>query len=270
MSNQYNRVVTDLSNQEYHSDKEAFSNSQLSRAMKSASLIYTPIKRTEALRWGTLVHSIILEPAKFLQEVVVMPAGLDEGKGAKARVAEFEAQNAGKEVISIEESDSLQAIREAVYADADAGWLLGNKGRAEDSYFWIDRETGVKCRCRPDFVCDNGFILDLKTTTDVSGWSFGRTAYEYRYDCQSAFYWDGFTEVTGKVPQGFVFIAIEGKEEPKILVECYNVEYDTLDYGRSRYKESLRLIKKWQEDGHFPKKNVSGIKTLRLPKYANL
>lgn len=269
--NTYNKIIPDLSNADYHANTEAVSNSQLSRVLRSPATINAKMKQTPALRWGSLVHTYVLEEEKFKRDVAVMPDGLDSGKGAKARVEEFESQNAGKEIVSADEMIQLFTIRNAVWSDFDACRLLRMfNGRVEHSIFWEDEATGVKCRCRPDFWREDNIVVDLKTTTDSSSWSFGASAWEYGYDRQSAFYSDGIKAVTGSAPEAFVFIAIEGKEEPFIKVECYNVEPEVMAIGRSRYRSALEIYKKCLDAGSFPKKMNTGIKPLILPKYASI
>ena len=73
-----------MNNKEYHASP-AVSNSKLSRFLESPRLMNTPRKKTPSLRWGSLVHTIILEPQLVGTEWAVMPEGLDKGKGAKAR-----------------------------------------------------------------------------------------------------------------------------------------------------------------------------------------
>jgi len=269
--NPYNKIIEDLSNADYHANTEAVSNSQLSRVLRSPATINAKMKQTPSLRWGSLVHLFILEQHKFEREVAVMPDGLDSGKGAKARVEEFELQNAGREILSADEMVQLTAIRDAVYRDDDAVKLLLPSGRVEHSIFWEDKLTGVKCRCRPDLWRNDNIVVDLKTTSSgVDSWSFGASAWEYGYDRQSAFYADGILAVTGKPIDAFVFIAIEGKEEPMIQIECYNVEPAVMEIGRSRYRTALEIYKKCLDSGSFPKKMVKGIKPLTLPKYASI
>lgn len=265
---QYNRIITDLTNQAYHADREAVSNSQLSRLIKSPSLIYAPVKQTPSLRWGTLVHAIILEADKFGETNAVMPEGLDSGKGAKARVEEFEAANPGKEIVTHEEMVQLNSIRKAVFADPDASLLLGSPARIEQSIFWEDKETGIKCRCRPDFWRNDNVVVDIKTTTDVSPWAFGASVWDWGYDRQAAFYSDGIEAVTGSAPEAFVFIAIEGKDEPNILIECHNAEQDVIQVGRTRYRKALQTLADCRRNNSFPKKLVPGIRKIVLPAYA--
>jgi hypothetical protein len=265
---QYNRIITDLTNQAYHADREAVSNSQLSRLIKSPSLIYAPIKQTPSLRWGTLVHAIILEADKFGETNAVMPEGLDSGKGAKARVEEFEAANLGKEIVSFDEMVQLNSIRKAVFDDPDASLLLGSPARIEQSIFWEDKETGIKCRCRPDFWRNDNVVVDIKTTTDSSSWAFGASVWDWGYDRQAAFYSDGIEAVTGSAPEAFVFIAIEGKDEPNILIECHNAEQDVIQVGRTRYRKALQTLADCRRNNSFPKKLVPGIRKIVLPAYA--
>ena len=70
-----------MNNKEYHASP-AVSNSKLSRFLESPRLMNTPRKKTPSLRWGSLVHTIILEPQLIDGEWAVMPEGLDKGKGA--------------------------------------------------------------------------------------------------------------------------------------------------------------------------------------------
>ena len=266
----YNRIITDLSNQEYHANKEAVSNSQLSRIARSPALFNAPFKTTPSLRWGTLVHGIVLEPGAFGELAAVMPDGLDKGKGSTARVEEFESKNAGKIVVSATEYRQLLDIRKTVFDDADAGELLTAPGRTEHSLFWEDEVTGVKCRCRPDFWRDDGIVVDLKTTADNSEHGFSRSALDYRYFSQAAFYWDGIKAVTGKAPDAFIFIAIEGKDDPAIFIETYNVEDEELDFGRACYRKTLETYKQCKAAGAWPKKLAHGIKRLRLPRWAEV
>ena len=266
----YNKIITDLTNREYHSNREAVSNSQLSRIARSPALFNAPSKTTPALRWGTLVHGIVLEPGEFLNLAAVMPEGLDKGKGKTERVEKFEAENSAKIVVTSTEYRQLLDIRKAVFEDADAGLLFTSPARTEHSLFWVDEATGVKCRCRPDFWRNDGIVVDLKTTADCSEYGFGRSAYDYRYFAQAAFYWDGIKAVTGTAPEAFIFVAVEGKESPEIFVESYNVEAEELEFGRACYRKTLQTYKDCKASGVWPKKLKTGIRKLKMPRWAEL
>ena len=265
-----NTLIPNLPNAEYHGHS-AISNSRLSRFVSSPRLLDVPMKPTAALRWGTLVHTALLEPDLFAQTVVAMPEGLDKGTGAKARVAEFEAANAGKEVIDSAEAASLQAVLKRVREDEFAMDLLGAPGRTEQSLFWTDAQTGIELRCRPDYWRDDGIVVDVKTTADCSSYQFGKSALDFGYDRQAAIYWDGIEAVTGKAPTAFVFIAIEHtKTSGETYVQCHNVEAETLMRGRERYRKALADLKMCREkygmeSARYPHTLEASIRPLRVP-----
>lgn len=268
------RIVTDLSNAAYHADTSAVSHSRLSRLARNPSTFMAPMKQTPSMRWGTLVHAITLEAGTFAEHHAVMPEGLDKGKGAKERVSAFEAANAGKEVLDADEYRQLLDVRAAIYADAELGMLLSGPGKTEHSLFWTDEDTGIQCRCRPDYWRDDGIIVDLKSTASSEHHEFQRSAISYHYYSQAAFYYDGVTAVTGKAPNAFVFGAIEGKETPCIYIHGYAVEEEELAFGRRLYKSWLRDLKAYRElsddCSKWPTKApaLRGIMRLGLPGWA--
>lgn len=55
--------------------------------------------------------------------------------------------------------------------------------------------NGLRVKMRPDWVGES--IDDLKTTADVSGWAFSRTAFSLRYTDKMAMYRYGIQKLTG-------------------------------------------------------------------------
>lgn len=254
-----------MNNKEYHASP-AVSNSKLSRFLESPRLMNTPRKSTPALRWGSLVHTIILEPQLVGSEWAVMPEGLDKGKGAKAREEEFAAASVGLEVVTHTEYQQLTAIAAAVQEDAEAASLLAGAGVNESSYFWTDPITGIEMRCRPDRYREDGLIVDVKTTRDdgVELYSFKRSVVKYGYDRQSAIYTDGIEAVTSRKPIGFAFIAIEGKEAPEIFVQVFVMTEADIEFGRRRYRKGLDQMKEYidkhgPDPANWPSKTGPGV-----------
>jgi exodeoxyribonuclease VIII len=243
-----------MNNKEYHASP-AVSNSKLSRFLESPRLMNTPRKKTPSLRWGSLVHTIILEPQLIGDEWAVMPEGLDKGKGAKAREEEFLLANEGKEIVSHDEFTQLSAIAAAVQQDDEAAALLAGEGVNESSYFWKDAITGIDMRCRPDRYRDDGLLVDVKTTTSVEHYAFRRSVWDFGYDRQSALYTDGIEAMTGRRPRGFAFIAIEGKDAPEIFVQVFVMTEADIEIGRKRYRKALDLMDQYNKTfGPYPEK----------------
>jgi exodeoxyribonuclease VIII len=260
-----------MNNAEYHASP-AVSNSKLSRFLESPRLMNTPRKKTPSLRWGSLVHTIILEPQLIGDEWAVMPEGLDKGKGAKAREEEFLLANEGKEIVSHDEFTQLSAIAEAVQQDDEAAALLSGEGVNESSYFWKDSVTGIDMRCRPDRYRDDGLLVDVKTTPSVEHYAFRRSVWDYGYDRQSALYQDGIEAVTKRRPRGFAFIAIEGKDAPEIFVQVFVMTEADIEIGRKRYRAGLDLMDRYikthgADPIAWPKKTGAGVIEVDLSKF---
>ena len=223
------------------------------------------------MRFGTLIHTAILEPHTLAERTVVSPECDRRTKEGKAIYEAFLATANGREVISAKESVYLQAIQERVARDPIAGPLLQAEGNTESSLFWDDAVTGVPMRCRPDFWRKDGFVIDLKKSADSSSYGFGRSCLEYGYDRQAAIYTDGITAVTGEAPKGFIFIAIEGNADwTNIKVQAHSVEQTDIDKGRARYRAGLadyvRIKAEFGPDtSKWPDAIAPAIKPLRIP-----
>ena len=109
------------------------------------------------------------------------------------------------------EMDAVHAMVRSVRAKI--GQWLTHDSKIEHAIYWVDEETGVRCKCRPDFLCQKpGFALtlDLKTTTDVTPAEFQRKVETMGYWMQDAHYSAGVKSVTGLDPM-FLFVAVENE-----------------------------------------------------------
>lgn len=157
----------------------------------------------------------------------------------------------------------------SVRSHAGAERLLAS-GLAEMSGFWIDRETGIECKCRPDFLSMAGEtvtgIVDVKTCCDASADGFARAIATLGYDVQAAFYQDGLKAVTGRtIP--FYFIAVE-KEAP-FAVAAYKASDEVIEVGRAKYRGALKLLQWCRTNGSWPGYQPNGeVETINLPRWA--
>jgi exodeoxyribonuclease VIII len=127
---------------------------------------------TPAMRFGTLVHTAVLEPDRFDATHV---RGI-EGDGRKKEIKEAreELAKSGKTVVDPADFDLCMQIRDAVRNHRMARLLFD--GESERSAIWKDAETGVLCKGRFDHVSEvSGVLVDLKTTTDASPAGFERS-----------------------------------------------------------------------------------------------
>lgn len=264
-------IYAGLSNSAYHAGP-GVSKSQLDKLSKSPFHYhshYLSLKRvssyeTPAMRFGTAVHTAILEPELFAGWVVMpdVDGRTKDGKAAKA-LAQEEAAARGVEVISADDYAKVTAIADSFSRHKHLAALL-QAGHAELSVYWNDDETGILCRCRPDWLAPD-CVLDLKTTEDASPRAFQRSAYSWRYWVQAAFYLDGLA-ANGIDGRSFIFAAIE-KSEPYACAG-YAASEAMLAAGREEYRRLLRQLLMCRLQNKWPG-YVSSFELLDLPGYAN-
>ena len=94
--------------------------------------------------------------------------------------------------------------------------ILARDGVAEQSVWWTDERTGVRCRARFDWLTSTRdgrpVIVDYKSCINASPRAFARSVVDYGYDMRDAFYSDGLMAALGvDEPPLFVFVAQEGR-----------------------------------------------------------
>lgn len=258
-------LVSGLPNAKYHA-APGVSKSGLDRLARSPAhyLAYLREDRREtpALRTGRLLHSAILEP-----DSLALAIGPDCGKKSKedkATWADFNAKNVGCEIVTTDEAEQIRRMRDAVYTHAAARRLLFAPGVAEVSGWWFNQTTGELCRCRPDYLRQNGIVVDLKTTDDA-GPDFKRSCANYFYHKQAAFYMDGVAAITGEAPAGFVLLAVE--KSPPYAVACYQLAPVDIELGRALYQRDLMTLAECKISRQWPAYSEK-IETLSLPGWA--
>ncbi len=232
------RIVTNLPNAEYHAH-DALSASGLKEMLRSPAHYQAyregeRIKSTEALAIGRLTHTVILEPDRAASEFFIYD-GDRRGSAWTAAVA----ANPGRMHIRQSWWDDACRVRDAVWAHPDARVLLGAPGRAEDSVFWHDLDTGLECRCRPDWLTEGGLLVDIKTTRDARADKFARSAGDLGYHMAAAHYAEGIAAVTGGEPAMFPMIFIAVETEPPFAVSAFEFEPAALVRGHDLRQRAL-------------------------------
>jgi hypothetical protein len=261
-----------MNNRDYHADTTRISKSGLDLFSQSPAHYWAkyldpnrvPEQPTKALLTGQAVHAAILEPHKFHEDFTIMPAFNGRTNDGKDQKALWLASNGGKTVIDIETYELAMRLRDKVHGHKAAAELL-RIGKAEQTIFFDEPESGAACKCRPDFLTSDGIIVDLKTTMDASPEAFGRSAFKYRYHVQAAFYSHGFELDRGYSPEAFVFIAVETSAPFEVAV--YHADDNIVSLGRDTYMPELHRYAACARTGKWPGYG-EGIQMLNLPGYA--
>lgn len=250
-----------MNNADYHSDP-AISASHLHAVAKSPAHYYArfldpnrpPSPSSPALLFGSLAHCAVLEPDEIYSRYAVAPdRRTKEGKEIAKQMA-----SDGIEAVSQSDWDMAKAMREAVHAHPIAAKLL-EEGAPEQSFWWDDVATGMRCKCRPDWLRPDGIVVDLKTTQDASPKGFGKSVANFRYHVQAAHYLNGLEA------ERFLFIAVE-KTYP-FSVAVYELDEDALQEGRHLAFRDLRRIATCRKLNEWPGYSQE-VTTLSLPMWA--
>jgi exodeoxyribonuclease VIII len=198
---------------------------------------------TPAMQVGTAVHTHVLELDQWDQRYVVMPDGIDRRtKQGKAEWDAFSTASSGRTVLSKADAEQVMRMGQAVYGHPAAALLLKQlPGKAETTHMWTDADTGLQCKCRPDWLTDDGsLIIDLKTTEDASPKGFEKSIGNWRYHVQAAWYLHGLEQATGIRPEQFIFICVEKK--PPYAVAVYAAASEMIDAGWAAAQRDLEVL----------------------------
>jgi len=180
---------------------------------------------TPQMRLGTALHTHVLELNRWDAEIAVAPNCDRRTKAGKEAFAAFEADSAGKTVITADDAEVVMAMGRSIMRHPGAAMLLGLPGKAETTHMWTDATYGLECKCRPDWLTDDGsIVVDLKTTRDASPRGFRRSIADYRYHCQAGWYLHGVEQATGKRPDQFIFICVETTAPYAVAVYAADAE----------------------------------------------
>lgn len=259
------KIIFDMPNATYHAS-EAISKSGLDKIARSPAHYKHPPddkESSEALILGSAFHDFVLLPDVFKKTYVVLPEDFNSRtKAGKAEIAEF--KKAGKVILKADWMHSIDGMAASIKRHPKASKLLQN-GKPEVSIFWVDSDTGLDCRCRPDFIHDSGILVDLKSTVDASPAAFSASAAKFRYHVQDAFYSEGYKQATGSFPRGFVFVAVE-KKTP-FGVGCYELDDEAKALGRFLFETDLNTLLKAKTSNNWPSYSDE-IENLSLPAWA--
>ena len=259
-----NTIVADMPNETYHADA-AVGSSGL-KLIDQSPLHYwaayldpnrKPREATQAMKIGTAWHCAVFEPDEFEARYVEIPAGLDRRtKEGKALWEEISAS--GREPMTPDGWEQIQSMAASARRHPVSRVLFEQcDGVAEQSLFWTDAETGVRCKIRPDYAIapcklfPNGLLIDGKTGEDMSAEGFAKYAWNWQLHLQAAFYADGFRQVYRTAePPAFMWLAQE-KAAP-YATALYSGGADFIEFGRRKYRQLLRVYAECRRTDTWP------------------
>lgn len=219
--------------------------------------------------FGTVAGIAIFEPEKLESCCHVKPANYQNAKGEWKKwngnakeCKDWLGAREDRPILSQEAFTNVLGVRDAVFAHPGAALAL-REGKAEQSFFSEDPETGLQLKARLDWTSGNT-IVDLKTTGDASNAGFAKTIANFSYHLQAAFYLD-IAALLGFQMDHFVFIVAE--KEPPYCVAVWELDPVDVEIGRGAYRRLLSRYLECVTKDQFPAYSPN-IERISLPAYA--
>ncbi|WP_253649237.1 PD-(D/E)XK nuclease-like domain-containing protein [Williamsia deligens] len=171
----------------------------------------------------------------------------DDWRTKAAREARDEARAAGKVPILHAAFLDAQRVAGAVFTH-DLAPVLFEEGVAEQSIYAHDPETGVRLRCRPDWLRP-GVMVDVKTTSDAG--AFDRSIEKYSYFQQAAFYID-VAALAGITVDRFFFLAVETSAPYLIDLSLMAADSSYIAIGRHLNRAAIDLYARCRKARTWP------------------
>ena len=257
-----------ISNKEYR-QRPGISSSELKKIMITPAHYKhwkdNPQEDTPALLFGRSAHKYILETYDFYTEFAVAPNCDRRTKEGKEIWNKFVAESEGKDVITQEQFEQIEEMRKVMLATPFVSKLIN--GEHEISYFWVDEDTGLECKVRPDSINHKlKVIVDYKTCDNAETEHFMKQAIRLGYDVQASYYLDGVKANTG---EDYIFVFIAQEKKPPYAVNILQASDVFIESGRQTYKSLLETYKECEESGNwYGYMGANGeINSLGVPKW---
>lgn len=237
------RLVRDLPEREYHADLTTLSASGAKVLLGKRP----PAQDSDALLFGRLVHTVILEPHKLDQYAVLNADVIGvKADGSKAdnptatkawKDAVFEAKRDGLTVIDGKTLAKAEAMAAAVRDHPEAGRLLAAATETEVSAY-AEHPSGAPVRARIDLRLPTS-LADIKTCRDADPENFDRVIHGFGYHISAANYID-IARANGLTVDTFDLICVEKEPTPggDYRVSVIEIHEDAIDKGRELMAEA--------------------------------
>ena len=217
-----------------------------------------PPEETKALRFGHLMHAVLLEPRSVDEQFMAMPKVDRRTKAGKAAWAQAQIAAQARTIVTEEELAMCHNIRHNISQHPTAReLLLGAGGANEVSVIWRDEATEVLCKSRWDRlgpIGAQGVLGDIKSSGKVASLrNWQRACYDYGYFEQAAMYLDGANALY-PLPEDqrreFMWLVVE-KDLPN-LIRVFKADDDALEFGYQEFRRHLDAYAECLTKGEFP------------------
>lgn len=211
-------------------------------------------KQTGPLSLGVAAHCATLEPERFGREFAVWSRRSETTGNLCPRNGKwwdaFQAENAGKTIITEDECTPALALAAAVRADPVAAPYL-ESGEPEAAMTWTG--WGRPCKGRVDWLTNRDgepVLVGLKTARDCRPFIFGSASAKLGYHLQWGFYLNGYSIIKDGVRPRMVEIVVESA--PPHAVVVYRIPDDVLLQGEEEFLQLLEVLDRCERNNEWP------------------
>ena len=252
------KVDLEMSNADYHdkSKHPHISSSDIKEIAATSVLHWAikqdkPRKETPAMRMGSMLHSMILEPHKR-EYVRGLPnrlkrkewASMEQKAAIHDKILVTEGEYDEAQELAAIALDTCKLLRESVKKENFV---------AEASVFTQLDELDMAVKCRPDGLLmptkegEQGIILDIKKTKATTPLEFEKEILRYSYDLQACWYL--MTMRQAEMPcSKLYFIAVNGDTGVATVHELSELY---LKYAEKRMYQAMHKLVDAQSSGKF-------------------
>ncbi len=246
--------ILNLPAEDYHQDIAVQSCSLLKPLLVSPAhykaQFFESNSSSKAKDFGTLIHTLVLEPQAFAARYAVYE-GQKDGRDAEFKA--FVKAHAGQTVIDDVSLQAAKRMTQKVLERRFRGRPFADylaEGEKEVTIYFTDPATGVRCRVRVDLLHPE-FVFDLKTALSVIQGEWLRQALNLHYDLQSYMYSLAECLVAGREkPLPFVFIV--GENSGPNSVSAYTAGESFITKGGKKYQEAISAYAACSKLDHWP------------------
>ncbi len=209
----------------------------------------------DGLRFGTALHTLILEPHNTHSISIWIDTKTLTSKAAE----EARWTNPHLTYVTADEWQTLMAMRDALFGNEKLKKMIDACQKEVEIYGQEETTFGaVPAKAMLDGVCDR-FIIDLKSTRDFAT-DFVYTAKRYKYKMQAAWYRHMAFNHLSQKHRDFYFIVIEKNPPHGIVV--YRMSEDSFMEGEADFMRGLDLYAYCKTTGIYECYNSNLIETL--------
>ena len=204
---------------------------------------------TAAMRFGTLVHALVLAPETFADEFALADSINRRTERGKADYAALVAS--GKLPVSGEEYAAALEIVKAIRRHPVAGTLF--KTGEPEKVIAVEREPHrLPLKGRLDWLAPQPAIVEFKTATDASREGFLRAVYRHGYHLSAAYYRMLVGRTTGTPEAAIPHTFVVAETERPYAVGVYPTSERLLAEGRDLWETALARFDECWTDGEWP------------------